>query len=81
MRRFIGILDTLAVILALGSWGLITDILWDADYKTPAMAAFLLIPVGIFYLAPWYDQWRRILLSTSGTGSKALVRPKSNPRS
>jgi hypothetical protein len=80
MRQFIGILDILTVILALGSWGLITDMLWDADYKLPAMAAFMLIPVGFFHLAPWYDQWRRILLNSSGACSKALVRTKSNPR-
>jgi hypothetical protein len=66
MRQFIGILDTLAVIFALGSWGLITDMLWDAEYKLAAMAAFILIPAGLFYLAPWYDQWRRILLSGLG---------------
>jgi hypothetical protein len=63
MRQFIAILDILAVILVLSSWGLITDMLWDADYKLPATAAFILIPAGFFYLAPWYDQWRRILLS------------------
>jgi ABC-type nitrate/sulfonate/bicarbonate transport system permease component len=63
MNRLIGILNILTVILALGLWGLITDMLWDADYKLPAMAAFILMPVGFFYLAPWYDQWRRTLLS------------------
>jgi hypothetical protein len=63
MNQFIGILNILTVILALGSWGLITDMLWDADYKLPAMAVFILMPVGFFYLAAWYDQWRKTLLS------------------
>jgi hypothetical protein len=80
MKQFTGILDIVAVVFALGSWGLITDMLWDAGYKLPAMAAFILIPAGFFYLAPWYDQWRKILLSSGSASSKALVRPKSNPR-
>jgi hypothetical protein len=63
MRQFIGILDTLTVILALSSWGFITDMLWEAEYKLPAMAALLLIPVGYLWLAPLYDQCRNMLLS------------------
>jgi hypothetical protein len=63
MRQLIGILDVVAVILALSSWGLITDVLWNAEYKLPAMAALVLTPAAFLYLAPWYDQCRRMLLS------------------
>ena len=59
MKLLICFLETLAVIIALGLWGLIPDMLWDYGYKLGAMAAFLIIPFGLFFIAQSYGDWRR----------------------
>jgi hypothetical protein len=59
MRVLIGFLEAIGVIIAIGAWGLIPDILWDYGYKLWAMVAFVVIPIGLFDLAQRYDEWRK----------------------
>ena len=58
MRLLTGFLEIVVVFIALCAWGLIPDLLWEFDYKLCAMAAFLLIPFGLFYLIHSIYEWR-----------------------
>jgi hypothetical protein len=58
MRLLTGFLEIVGVFIALCAWGLIPDLLWEYDYKLCAIAAFLLIPVGFFYLVQLIYEWR-----------------------
>jgi hypothetical protein len=58
MRRLTGFLEIVGVFVALFAWGLIPDLLWEFDYKLCAMAAFLVIPIGLFYLVETFYEWR-----------------------
>jgi hypothetical protein len=69
MRLLTGFLEIVGVFIALCAWGLIPDLLWEYDYKLCAIAAFLLIPVGLLYLVQRFYEWRspRLIRSRNKT--------------